>query len=149
MYASNFTALTHPNLNDGSVTFAQKVDLDVGTAENPLTRTVGGFFDTRGTQKAKILPMIRTVPYLVVSGSPSGLNGFERILMFTDRGKVGVITYLTEGGEGEAVYVYEAPARLLGVSIRRSIQEFGMNKMHVELTVQELEPLEYEMTVGE
>ncbi|MDA0244688.1 MAG: hypothetical protein OT477_14815 [Chloroflexi bacterium] len=138
MYASAFTALTHSNLNDLTTTFAQKVDLDVGTAENSLVRTIDGFFDTRGSQRAKILPMVRVVPYLVVKDTPEELNDFEATLMFVDRGEAGTITYKTEGSPS---FSYTAPARLLGVSCRRSLQEFGMTKMHVELTVQELEPL--------
>lgn len=136
MIATSFAALTLSDLNNGTTTFAVTADYDHKETLPRLVETIGGYFDTRGTQASRLKPMRRTIRYLYVGSTATALDSHINTLEFTDLGKKGTLTLTALSAT-----TYTCTAVLEKVAVRKMFDTNDQTTAEIILTVQELTSL--------
>lgn len=137
MYAITFTALTYSNLNDGIYTFPKSVILQPQPSQTGRMKVIGGYVDmySGGVKPPKELLSQRLVTYQYQAATASTLESHLAVLLITDIGKEGVLTYQA------GVAQYSLQARLLKATYTLPFDQIGQKIANISLIVEDLSEL--------
>lgn len=135
IFPKTYTALSFPNLNDLTTTFAEMylpnsvqariAYEDLGAAKR---------YDTYGTRQAPAMPQSRQFSFVAKKANAEDLSAYLNTLMFEDVGKKGTLTF-----EGQDGFTYSCTARL--ERITHNVRHPNQEVCRVTLYVVEETPL--------